>query len=603
MVICITFTCLLKTKSIAMKTSIILIALLSFSIESNAQQKNSKLHQLFDTYYKESNVLSPLNATFNGVEEYNDQLPADDAAQLQKIHSFYSNYLSQLQSFAKNSLNKEDKISYEILENDLKTALLLEKYHAEYMPITQLLGIPMYLAILGSGTSAQPFKTVKDYEDWLKRCRAFSRWTDVAIENMRTGIKEGYVLPKSLVVKLIPQLQNLVKNDENSTFYGPLKNFPKGFSENDKKRLIKEFKESIPKNVITSNQKLLTFFQNEYLPKARLTSGINVLPNGTAMYKDYIFSNTTTHKDPEEVYQLGLSEVTRITSEMEKIKTSIGFKGTLKELFGFMKTDKQFMLFKTEKEVLDAYQTIYATIKPNLPKYFGIIPKTPFEVRKTEDFRAASSAPAEYYPGNLATKRPGIFYVTILDPAKVNVTNMDMEALFLHEAIPGHHFQMSIQDENTSFPDFRQKSWNSAFVEGWALYTESLGKDLGVYTNPYHQLGALSMEMHRAIRLVTDAGLHTGKMSREEAIRYMLDNEPISEQDATAEIERYMSIPGQALSYKIGQLKILELRDKYKKQLGDKFSIRDFHDAILKGGSMPLTVFENYMDDWAKNVK
>ena len=582
------------------KYSSVAVVLLTFSLNLNAQQNNPKLHQLFDQYYKDANVLSPLSATSNGVEGYNDQLPADDVAQLQKIHSFYAKYHSQLQGFSKNSLNKEDKISYEILENDLKTALLFEKYHPEYMPIDQMSNLPMVMAIFGSGTSVQPFKTVKDYNNWLKRCKAFTRWTDVAIDNMRKGIKTGMVLPKSLVVKIIPQMQDLAKNEDNSTFYEPLKNFPKDFSEADKARLTKDFKETIPTTIFASMQKLATFFQNEYLPKARLTSGINAFPNGKEMYKDYIFAMTTTHKDPEEVYQLGLSEVARITAEMEKIKNQIGFKGTLSELFEFMKTDKPFMPFKTDKEVLDAYQTIYATIKPNLSKYFGMTPKTPFEIRKTEDFRAASAA-AQYIQGDLPSKRPGIFYVPILDPT--NITNHDMESLFLHEVIPGHHFQISIQYENTSVPEFRQKYGNGAFVEGWALYTESLGKDLGLYTDPYHQLGALGMEIHRAIRLVIDAGLHTGKMNREEAIKYNMQYEPISEESATAEIERYMAWPGQALSYKIGQLKILELRAKYKNQLGDKFSIRDFHDTILKGGAMPLTVFEDYMDDWAKNVK
>jgi len=585
-----------------MKNYTVALALLTFSLQVNAQENNSKLHRIFETYFKESNVLNPLNATFNGIEGYNDQLPADDEVQLKKIHNFYVKYVDLLKPFHGESLNKEDKISLVILENDLQTALKTEKYYQEYIPITQFWSIPNVMAMLGSGTSAQPFKTVKDYNNWLERCKNYVRWTDVAIENMRKGIKEGYVLPKSLVIKLIPQLQTLAKSDENSPFYAPIKEFPKDFSENDKKRLTQAFKVSIPKDVIASNQKLYTFFQNEYLPKARLTSGINALPNGAAMYKDYIFANTTTNKDPEEIYQLGVSEVARISAEMEKVKNRIGFKGTLAELFNFMKTDKQFMPFKTDQEVLDAFRNVYDKIKPNLPKYFGITPKTPFEIRKTEDFRAASAAP-QYINGDLATNRPGIFYVPILDPAKINITNMDMEAVFLHEAIPGHHYQVSIQYENTSVPLFRQRYGSSAFMEGWALYTESLGKELGIYTNPYHQLGALATEMHRAIRLVVDSGLHTGKMSREEAIKYMLDHEPLSEQFATAEIERYMAVPAQALSYKIGQLKILELRDRYKKQLGDKFNIRDFHDTILKGGAMPLTVFENYMDDWAKNVK
>lgn len=583
------------------KITIIAILLLAFTLNLNAQN-NTKLHQIFDQYYLESNVLSPLSATFNGVAGYNDLLPADDAVQLKKVHDFYVKYVDLLKPFQNQKLNKEDKISLAILENDLQIALKAEKWHSEYMPINQMDGIPMYVAMLGSGTSAQPFKTVKDYDNWLKRCKAYVNWTEVAIENMRKGIKAGIVLPRSIVVKIIPQLQALSKNDENSSFYGPIKNFPKDFSKKDKSRLTEEFKAIIPKTIFASNNKLAIFFQNEYLPKSRLTSGIGALPNGKEMYKDFIFFSTTTHKNPEEVYQLGLSEVARITAEMESIKNQIGFKGTLSELFEFMKTDKQFMPFKTDKEVLDAYQTIYTTIKPHLPKYFGIFPKTPFEIRKTEDYRAASTPP-EYIPGDLPSKRPGIFYLPILDPTKINITNTDMEAVFLHEAIPGHHFQISLQDENATFPKFRKKSWNSAFEEGWALYTESLGKELGLYTNPYHQLGALGMEMHRAIRLVVDAGLHTGRMTREEAIKYMLDHEPISEQFATAEIERYMVWPGQALSYKIGQLKIIELRNKYQKQLGDKFNIRDFHDTILKGGSMPLTVFENYMDDWAKSVK
>lgn len=580
------------------------LALLSTAIISclSAQQKNTKLHQIFDQYYKESNVLSPLTATFNGIDGYNDQLPADDEIQLKKIHDFYAKYVNLLKPFGSQDLNKEDRISLAILENDLQIALKTEKYHEEYIPMSQLGGIPSYMAMLGSGSSAQPFKTVKDYDNWLKRCHAFSRWTDVSIQNMRKGIQAGVVLPKSLVVKIIPQLQKLANNNDQSSFYEPIKNFPKDFSKEEQSRLSKEFKEVLGKNIFSSMQKLADFFEKEYLPNARSSSGINVFANGKEMYKDYIFSMVTVDKDPDEVYQLGLSEVARITGEMEKIRKSIGFKGSLPELFEFMKTDKQFMPFKTDKEVLDAYQSVYDKIKPGLSKYFGIMPKTPFEIRKTEEFRAASASP-QYIPGDLPNKRPGIFYTPILDPTKINITNMDMESVFLHEAIPGHHYQISIQYENTSVPEFRQKYMNGAFVEGWALYTESLGKDLGVYTNPYHQLGALGTEMHRAIRLVVDSGLHTGKMTREDAIKYMLDNEPVSEQFATAEIERYMASPGQALSYKIGELKIKELRDKYKAQLGSKFNIKDFHDMILKGGAMPLTVFENYMNDWAKSIQ
>ncbi|WP_300603666.1 DUF885 family protein [Niabella sp.] len=571
-------------------------------IAGHAQQKNAKLHRLFDQYYKAYYALNPLQATFDGVDGYNDQFPADDAQHLEAVHHMYTSYLAQLNTFEKKALNKEDRISLAILESDIQTGLRMEKHHLEYMPISQFFSFPMYLAIAGSGTSAQPFKTVKDYDNWLKRCRAFTRWTDVAIDNMRKGIKTGIVLPRALVIKTIPQMQALAKNEEAASFYGPIKNFPENFSKEERERLSAAFKDVMATAVFASMQKLADFFQDEYLPAARSSSGLNALPNGREMYKDYIAAFVTVDKDPEAVYQLGLSEVARITAAMEKIKDSIGYKGTLSELFEFMKTDKQFMPFKTDQEVLDAIHAVYATIKPHLPEYFGVAPQTPFEIRKTEAFRAAST-PAEYLPGDLPTNRPGIFYVSIVDPATFNITNLDIENLFLHEAIPGHHYQLSLQHENTGVPLFRQKYANSAFTEGWGLYIESLGRGLGVYTSPYHQLGALSAEMHRAIRLVVDAGLHTGKMTREEAIKYMMDHEPMSEQMVTLEIERYMALPAQALSYKIGELKIKELRNRYKARLGDKFSIRDFHDAILKGGAMPLTVFENYMDDWAASVK
>ena len=585
-----------------MTDRITVIAIVLSTWMGNAQQPNAKLHQLFEEYYTRANALDPKMATLNGIHDHNDELPADDKAHLKKKHDFYKKTLRQLQVFANQPLNPEDRISYAILQEELDLALKLEKYHPEYMPITQLAGMPTQLAMFGSGNSAQPFKTVADYDNWLKRCKAFSRWTDVAIDNMRTGLRTGMVLPVPVVERVIPQMQALAGNVPESSFYAPTDKFPDGFSQEEQHRLSREFKDVIPTYVFGSMQKLADFFLSEYLPKARMTSGINALPNGAAMYRDYIFAKTTTHAKPAEIHQLGLLEVARITSEMEKIRASISFEGTLNELFVFMKTDSRFMPYRTDQEIIDAFHAIHETIRPNLPKFFGIAPETPFEIRKTEEYRAASAS-AQYIRGDLPGKRPGIFYFPILDPAKVNVTSTDMESLFLHEAIPGHHFQISIQYENTSAPRFRQKYSNSAFVEGWALYTESLGKDLGLYTNVYHQLGALGAEIHRAIRLVVDSGLHTGKMNRESAIKYMLEHEAIGEDKATAEIERYMAMPAQALSYKIGELKIKELRDKYAIQLGARFSIRDFHDTILKGGAMPLTVFEKYMDRWADSVR
>ncbi|MDB5200399.1 MAG: hypothetical protein JWO92_2362 [Chitinophagaceae bacterium] len=286
---------------------------------------------------------------------------------------------------------------------------------------------------------------------------------------------------------------------------------------------------------------------------------------------------------------------------MERIKDSVGFKGDLKAFFEYMKNDKKFMPYKTPGEVLNAFGNIQKRIDPNLKTMFGRSPKTPFEIRQTEAFRAASAS-AEYNQGSPDGSRPGIFYIPIVNATTFNTTS-GMESLFLHEAIPGHHYQISLQQENESLPKFRRFAWYGAMGEGWALYCESLGKELGLYTDPYQYLGALGDEIHRAIRLVVDVGIHLKGMTREEAIKYMMENEAINEQGATAEIERYMAIPGQALSYKIGSLKIRELREKYKKQLGSKFNLAAFHDELLKDGVMPLDVMESKMDAWANRLK
>ncbi|MEO8796177.1 MAG: DUF885 domain-containing protein, partial [Daejeonella sp.] len=361
------------------------------------------------------------------------------------------------------------------------------------------------------------------------------------------------------------------------------------------------YRQAILTELTPSYKKMAEFLKNEYLPKARTSTGISAVPGGDEMYKYYVKFWTTTDKTPEEIYQTGLSEVTRIKSEMEKVKAQTGFKGTLTEFFTYMKNDPKFMPYKTPEEVLNAFRKIHEKMEPNLEKMFGKVPKSKFEIRQTEAFRAASAS-AEYNQGSPDGSRPGIFYVPILDATKFNITS-GMESLFLHEAIPGHHYQISLQQENESLPKFRRFSWYGAYGEGWALYCESLGKELGLYTDPYQYMGALGDEMHRAIRLVVDVAMHTKNMSREEAIKYMMDNEAISEDGATAEIERYMAIPGQALSYKTGALKIRELREKYKKDLGSKFKLSDFHDEVLKDGCMPLEILERKMNAWATSKK
>ena len=442
----------------------------------------------------------------------------------------------------------------------------------------------------------------KKYEDWLKRVTAFSVWVDTAIGNLKLGVKAGIVFPKSLVVKMIPQMQSMVVTDaKKSLFYGPINLMPASFSAADKDRLTKAYQASILNVIVPTYKKLGDFLQNEYLPKARTSSGLSSIPSGLEMYTYQVKQQTTTNRTPEEIYQTGLTEVARIRKAMDSIQSMVGYKGDLKSFFDYLNAEKKFMPYHAPKEILAAFESIHQTMKPNLIKLFEHAPKTPFEIRQTEDFRAASAS-AEYNSGSADGTRPGIFYVPILDATKFNTTS-GMESLFLHEAIPGHHYQISLTQENTELPNFRRYGGHNAYVEGWALYCESLGKELGLYTDPYQYFGALGDEMHRAIRLVVDVAIHTKNMSREEAIKYMMDNEAISEQGATAEIERYMGNPAQALGYKTGAMKIRALRTKYEQAMGSKFNVAEFHTQVLKDGSLPLNVLESKLDSWAASKK
>ena len=556
------------------------------------------LHKLFDKYYEDYLKLFPLEATTNGDNRYNDLLPNTGSKQyIEQLGVFYDNYLNSLKKISRQKLNSDDRTSYDLLEYILKNGKEALSYHPEYIPATQFRSLALNMGTLGAGGNVQPFKTIKDYEDWLKRIAAFTIWVDTAIANFNQGIAAGVVLPKVLVNKMIPQMERLAERDSSKNiFYGPVKKFPQEFTVAQKEKLLNDYHTAITMQLTPAFSKLAAWLKKDYLPYARTTSGYNALPGGVARYSYFVRTNTTTDNTPEEIYQTGLREVDRIHKEMEQVKNETGFKGSLTEFYSYLVNDPKFLPFKNAEEVLNAYRSIQQKIDPNLRKLFSVSPKTPFEIRQTEAFRAASAA-AQYFSGTPDGKRPGIFYAPIVDAAKYPY--FSMEDLFMHEAIPGHHYQLSLQSEDTTLPRFRRNIFITAFGEGWALYAETLGKELGLYTDPYQYMGSLQNQIHRAIRLVVDVGLHTGKMTREEAIKYMLDNEPVTEIFAISEIERYMSLPGQALSYKIGQLKIEELRDKYKKQLGKKFSLKYFHDAVLKAGCLPLSIFENYMYDWA----
>ena len=563
---------------------------------------SAPLAALFTNYWEEQTRLYPLQATSQGDNRYNDQLPNSGTRAFRSLQrSLYERYQGQLARIDRRRLGAADQISYDVFQYEMTTRLAGLKQPTWTMPFTQFSGLPIELAQLGAGTGAQPFKTVPDYDNWLGRVRQFPAWADTAMADFRQGMRTGVVLPKVLVQKMIPQLEALaVAEPEQSVFYGPIKQLPATFSAVEMQRLTTAYAAAIRGELVPTYRKLAAFLRDEYLPAARTSTGIAAVPGGADMYTYAVGYWTTTTHTPDEIYQTGQSEVARIKAEMEQVRQQLGYQGTLPDLLALLSSDPKFRPYKTPEDVLNGFRAIQGRVAPGLPRLFGRMPKTAFEIRQTEAFRAATAS-AQYNRGAADGSRPGIFYVPILDATKFKTPGM--ESLFLHEAIPGHHFQVSLQQENTELPKFQRFAFYSAFSEGWALYTESLGKELGMYTDPYQYLGALSAEMHRAIRLVVDVGMHAKGLTREQAIQYMLANESITEQGATAEIERYMAWPGQALAYKTGQLKIRELRTRYEKQLGAKFSLKAFHDELLLDGAMPLAVLERRMDAWAAHQK
>ncbi|WP_201983200.1 DUF885 domain-containing protein [Hymenobacter rubidus] len=564
-----------------------------------AAGSSALLANLFNNYWEDRARLFPLMATAQGDNRYNDRLPNDQTrAFRQQQARLYRRYLNDLLNVDRPRLSAEDKLSYDIFQYEMRSRLDGLRLNQWMMPFAHFNSLPAALGQLGTGTGAQPFRTVKDYDNWLARVSRFPVWADSAIGNFRQGMKAAVVLPRVLVLKMVPQLQaQLTADATKSPFYGPVRQFPASFSEADRARLTAAYQQAILTDLVPTYRKLADFLQTEYLPQARSSTGLGDVPGGADMYRYDVRLMTTTDRDPDALYQTGLAEVKRIRAAMEGVKKQVGFRGSLAGFFTYLGSNPRFMPYRTPAEVLNAFRSIQARITPNLSRLFGHVPKSPFEIRQTEAFRAAT-APAEYDRGTADGSRPGVFFVPINDATRFNVTS-GMESLFAHEAIPGHHYQLSLQQENTGLPKFRRFAAYPAFSEGWALYCESLGKELGLYTDPYQRMGALGDEMHRALRLVVDVGLHAKGLSREQAIDYMMANEPISEPDATAEVERYLALPGQALAYKTGQLKIQELRTRYAKQLGPRFSLRAFHDELLAGGSMPLAILERHMDAWA----
>lgn len=578
----------------------ILLSLLLVSCKS--EEKSVDFKKLTESYFDEKNILNPLDATLNGQNKYNDQLQFEMTDSFRKKQAdFFNKYETELSKIDFESLSDEEKNSFDIIKWEVAVGKDLLQQNANLTPIHQFWGTHLTMAQFAAGESAQPFKTENDYKNFLKRMDLYAVWLDSAMVYMKKGMDKNVVLPKILSNKVMQQFDEMItEKAEDNIFFTTIKSMPSEITDSQKETLKKEYASTINDKLLPRFKKMVAFIKSEYLPKSRTTSGIGSLPNGSNLYKAYVKQWTTTEMTPEDIHTLGLQEVSRLKSEMEKVKSEVGFKGTIKEFFDYVRNKAELKPFEKPEEVIANFKKYHATIKPNVDKLFSLQPKTAFQIKRTEAFRE-KTASAEYVQGAADGSRPGTFYVPIPDVKNYNY--YADEDLFLHEAIPGHHFQISLQQENEALPNFRKFNWFGAYGEGWALYTESLGKELGLYKNPYQYFGMLGSEMHRAIRLVVDTGMHSKGWTREQAIQYSLDNEAESEASIISEIERYMAVPGQALSYKIGQLKIIELRKKAEKELGSKFDIKKYHQIVLESGVMPLALLEKKVNNWIKASK
>ena len=571
-----------------------------------ASPADTQLLKLFHDSDEASLQRNPINALYRGDLRYADRLGdyISDAYFAAERAAGESD-LKALAAIDKTRLSPVNRIAYDVFkwqtEINLK-ALMPEMLALTVVrPLDHFYGFQVSYPDLASGEGAAPFKTVADYENNLKRHDDYVRYLDAAIARFREGMKTGVVQPKLIVRNMIEQFDlQIAQGIEGSTFYGPVKKFPDGISPADQARLKAAYAAAIRDKILPADKRMRDFLANEYLPVAREGVGLSQMKGGDKLYAYLIEQNTTLPLSADEVHKLGLSEVSRIKGEMEKVKVQTGFKGSLREFFDYVRDAKQFQ-YASKEEMRQAFLTIGKTVDQHVRSQFSLIPKAPLEIKAVPEYREKTDAGGSYQQGTPDGTRPGVFYYNAYDlPSRSKVGN---ETLYLHEAVPGHHFQISLAQENEALPSFMRFGGNTAFVEGWALYAETLWKEMGVETNPYQRFGGLNDEMLRAMRLVVDTGLHAKGWTREQAIQYFLDNSSQSANDARTEVERYIAIPGQALAYKIGALTILRMKAKAQAALGRKFDVRAFHAQVLDTGALPMGVLEAKIEKWIADQK
>ena len=565
------------------------------------QNAGERLHRLFHDSDEASLRRNPISAMFRGDFRYADRLGdyiSDEYFAAEK--AAVEQDLATLASIDRNALNATDRLAYDVFKFQREDDLI--DYQPEMMaltvvrPLNHFSGFHTFYPVFASGRNAAPFRNVEDYENNLKRHREFVTIVDRAIGRFRQGMESGVVETKLTIRNVIGQLDTQLNDaPEASPYYAPVLNFPAEVPEAERARLRQAYLETVRDGIFPAYRRLRDFLRDEYLPRARDGVGLVHMRGGDVLYRRLIQENTTLPLTAEYVHDLGLSEVARIRGEMEAIRTRVGFNGTLAQFFDHLRTNRQFEP-ESRDWMRERYYTIGRQVDGRIGEYFSTLPRTRLEIREVEAFRERNEAGGSYQDGTPDGSRPGIFYYNAYDlPSR---RTYGMETLYLHEGAPGHHFQISLANENADLPAFMRFGGNTAFVEGWALYAETLWDELGMESDPYQRFGGLNDEMLRAMRLVVDSGIHAKGWTREQAIRYMLDNSGMSETEVTSEVERYIAIPGQALAYKIGQLKILELRAKAERELGDRFDLKEFHAQVLMTGALPLTVLESKIDAW-----
>ena len=567
---------------------------------------HDRLFQLFKDSDEANLRRNPLNGLFRGDLRYADHLGDFITDQYYAGERAASEQdLAALHAIPRDQLNETDQLAYDVFDYTTKDTLrgLQPDMLAltAVRPMNHFFGFHTFYPTFASGKGAAPFKTLADYENNLKRHKEFVTYLDRAIGRFREGEQSGVVETKMTVRNMVEQLDNQLKlKPEDSPYFGPAKQFPAEISDADKARLTQEYRAAITDELYPALTRLRDFLKNEYLPKARDGAGLMYMPGGDKLYRYLIESTTTLAITPEEIHQTGLSEVARIRGEMDKVRQEVGFKGTLAQFFNYLRTSPKFKM-KSREALTQGYYDIGKKVAEKLPAYFSTIPKAGLQIRPYDPFREKFEAGGSYEPGTPDGSRPGTFYFNAYDlPSR---TTPGMTTLFLHEGQPGHHFQISLAQENDALPPFMRFGGNTAYAEGWALYAETLGYDMGFYKDPYQRFGTLSDEMLRAMRLVVDTGIHSKGWTREQAIKYMMSNSDMGKTDATAEVERYIAIPSQAVAYKTGALTIQRLRKKAEAELGDKFDIREFHAQVLNSGALPLAILEAKIDRWIATKK